>query len=311
VRRTNMAPLESRLRSVQEIARRLPGLESLYMVGSVAKQAQTSGSDLDLVAVTRQLTSGKRYSRLLRLVTQGIDFNVVSSSLIARVEQGEPTPFAPLLATWRTDGVLIQGKDTLPEQIPAMDAHARGVFAFVVASWYLWQFVAERDSVRFIDAEYSRAFMAEQGAYMRAESMMDSRWHDLGERIASEASSTADPRAICGLIFEELGSRIGDLRFSRLDQRRYVKAKLLSQKRLSWRSLAYTTPVQERAVKALYLLYASGHGDLALIAGAPPTIRDLARVRRRRDAATVWNKVQRSVLQELQLILGSGEILIA
>jgi predicted nucleotidyltransferase len=306
-----MAALDSRLESVKEMALKLPDLESLYVVGSVARHAQTSESDLDLVAVIRKPTATKRYSRLLRLKANGVDFNLVSSTLIAKVEQGETTPYAPLLLTWRRDGVLIHGTDTLPDRIPTMDSHARGVFAFFVASWFLWHFAADHDSLRFIDEDFSRQWMTKSAGHMRADGMMDSTWHDLGERIASEVNSSGDPSAICGLFSEHLRARIGDLTFSQSDQRRYVVVKLRSQKKLSWRSIAYDIPVQERAMRALYLLFASGHTDLEVIAEVLPTVRDFARVSRASDPAALWNRVQRSVLQELQLILGAGEVLIA
>ena len=302
--------LDSRLDSVKEIVLKLPDLESLYIVGSVARQTQTSNSDLDLVAITRKPTFTKRYSRLLR-ITAKVDFNVVSSSLISKVERGMTTPYAPFLLNWRRDGVLVHGKDTLPDQIPAMDSHARGVFAFVVADWFLWHFVAADNSVGFIDEDFSRRWMTKHARHIGAEWMMDSKWRDLGEKLASEVNASCDPRAICGLFAEELGTRIGDLNFSESDERRYVVAKLRSQKKLSWRAFTYRTPVQERALKALYLLFVSGQKDLEAISRVPPTVRDFARMPRARDTATLWNKVQRSVLQELQLILGSGEILVA
>jgi predicted nucleotidyltransferase len=302
--------LDSRLDSVKEIVLRLPDLESLYIVGSVAREAQTSDSDLDLVAITRKPTFTKQYSRLLRIPAK-VDFNVVSSSLISKVERGETTPYAPLLLTWRRDGVLVHGKDTLPARIPAMDSHARGVFAFVVADWFLWHLVAADNSVGFIDEDFSRRWMTKHARQIGAESMMDGRWRDLGEKLASEVDTSCDPRAICGLFADELGTRIRDLDFPESDERRYVVAKLRSQKKLSWRAVTYETPVQERALRALHLLFVSGQRDLEMISEVPPTISDFVRAPRTGDTAALWNRVQRSVLQELQLILGLGEILVA
>lgn len=281
------------------------------MVGSVARQAQNAGSDLDLVAVTREPTFTKRHGSLLRLKAEGVDFNAVSSSLLSKIEQGATTPFAPLLLTWRADGVLIHGTDTLPHRISPLDRHARAVFAFFVSSWFLWHFVAAGDSVGFVDREFSRQWMVKTAGHMRDEWTMDDEWRRLGGTLAAEIDAHGDPRAVCRLLSEELESRLGDLEFSESDHRRYVAARLRSQKKVSRRTGACRTPVQERALRALYLLFASGSGDLELIAGVPPTLRDFVRLPRARDSAALWNAVQRSVLHELQLVLASGEILIA
>jgi predicted nucleotidyltransferase len=302
--------LDSRLDPVKDIVVNLPDLESLYIVGSVARQTQTSTSDLDLVAITRKPTFTKRYSRLPRIEAK-VDFNVISCSLISKVERGMTTPYAPFLRTWRHDGVLVHGGDTLPQEIPEMDAHSRAVFAFVLADWFLWHFVAADDSIGFIDKDFSRRWMTKHAANIAAESMMDSRWRDLGEKLASEVNASCDPRAISGLFAEELGARIRDLRFSESDERRYVVARLRSRKTLSWRAVTYETPVQERALRAMQLLFASAHTNLEMVSGVPSLVRDLVRMPRTRDPAALWNKMQRSIQQELQFILGSGEILVA
>jgi predicted nucleotidyltransferase len=304
---------DPRLSLVLHACPKIGGIESIYVVGSRARGTHDSQSDLDVVVVTRFPTCLGRFRRLIKLRGDNIDVNLLSTSLISKVKSGQSSSFIPDLASWRRDGILVHGKDTLPEVLPSMDRHSFASYAFRAAARALWQFRADSNSIEFEDLSHDKRWMlkrAKDWSKLEAFPSVPSEWQEFGTRLKDQVVADMDPNIICRLFAEMLEQWIHDLRFSGLDQAHYVLIKLLTQRRLLWKTLAYRVPIQERSLRAVFLLYRSGSRERAEIFDAASLMRDQPGFSDSKDFGVMWTQVKRAVLEDYRTILGMSGILL-
>jgi predicted nucleotidyltransferase len=289
---------------------RVGGVESIYVIGSVAKGTNTDRSDLDVLIVTKFPTYLGRFGRLMKLSRLNIDVNLVSTSLISKLESGQSSWFIPFLANYRKCNVLVFGKDTLPEDLPRMDRHSFALYAFNRAADWVWQLEANSDSIEFKDPSRSRRSLLKRSEHMmKEEPKLPFEWREFGARLKEQASGDLDSSEVCRLSADMLGHRINDLGFSALDQAHYVLINLLARRRLLWRTPVNGIPIQERYLRALFLLFKSASGDKSRISDAMPLVGVQPASSGSNDFGLVWTRVQRAVLEDYQTMMGLGEVL--
>jgi hypothetical protein len=99
------------------------------------------------------------------------------------------------------------------------------------------------------------------------------------------------------------------LRFSALNQAHYVLINFLSRRKLLWRTLVSRVPIQERYLRAMFLLFKSGGGEKASIFDAVPLVGANHVSSGGSDFGLVWTQVQKAVLEDIQTMVGLGEML--
>jgi predicted nucleotidyltransferase len=306
--------LDPRLNLILNACPKVGGIESIYVVGSRARGTFGPQSDLDVVVVTKFPTYLGRFRRLMRLKRHNVDVNLLSTSLISKVKSGRSSSFIPDLATWRKDGILVYGKDTLPEVLPRMDRHSFAAYAFGAAAWSLWRFGANSNSIKFEDPSYDKRWMlkrASQWSELEAFPDVPCEWREFGTRLRNQVVTDMDPETVCRLFADMLEQRIHDLRFSSLDQAQYVFVRLLTRRRLLWRTLMNRIPVQERYLRAVLSLYKSGGGEKAKIFDAVPLMGFQPGFCESRDFGVMWEHVRRAVLEDYRTMMGLGGIQLA
>ncbi|MDA4124048.1 MAG: nucleotidyltransferase domain-containing protein [Thaumarchaeota archaeon] len=300
----------SRLSLVQQALPRVGGIESIYVVGSVAKGTNTDQSDLDVLIVTKFPTYLGRFGKLMKLYRLGVDVNLVSASLISRLKSGQPSSLIPYLANYRKCNIVVHGKDILPEVLPRMDRHSFALYAFDRAANWVTLLGANSNSIGFKDPSRSRRMLLKRAErIMKEEAKVPFEWREFGARLKEQASGDMNPRLICRLIADMLEQRINDLRFSALDQAHYVLINLLTRRRFLWRTLVNRTPIQERYLRALFLLFKSGSGETERIFDAMPLVGVQPALSKSNDFGSVWMRVQRAVLEDYQTMMGLGGVL--
>ncbi|MDA4127489.1 MAG: nucleotidyltransferase domain-containing protein [Thaumarchaeota archaeon] len=303
--------LDPRLSLVRQACPRVGGIESIYAVGSSARGNTGPESDLDVVVVTKFPTYLGRFRKLMSLRRFNIEVYLLGTSLISKVKSGRSSSFIPKLASWRKDGVLVYGKDTLPGLFPRMDKHSLAAYAFGAAESVLWHLGANSNSIVFNDPSYDRRWMlkrARQWSEFEVFPGVPSEWREFGTRLKDQIVADVNPTIMCRLFADMLEQQIHDLRFSSLDQAEYVFLKLLTQRRLLWRTLANKVPIQERYHRAILLLYRSAGGEEAKIFDAVPLLDGQPISSGSKDFGVTWVRMQEAVLEDHKTMMGLGEI---
>jgi hypothetical protein len=264
-----------------------------------------------MVVVTTFPTFLSRYRHISwALREKNIDLNFVSDRLLSRVRAGKSSPYIPLIASWRDDGVLWFGTDSLPDNLPAMDARSACLWMFQKANALLWQLGASTGSIAFKDVNYSKKWLLKNARHYSTEGAMGPEWHDFGVRLKGEVDRGLDPRSICKLYVDLLKPRISFARFSGLDQTRYVAVNLLSRRRLLWRTFLEKTPIQERLLKALFILLKCGATEISVVVKAYPLVRDLATPPLGVEPKSGWELVRGAILRDYEAVIGLGDVIL-
>lgn len=301
---------DPRLSLVLEAIPRFSGIESIYIVGSVARGTNTDESDLDVILVTKFPTYLGRFAKLMKLSRYDIDVNLVSTSLISKLKSGRSSSFLPFLANYRKHNILVRGRDSLPYDLPAMDKHSYALFAFGRALDLVWRFRANSNSIEFKDPSRSRRLMLKRSEHMMKEELgVPSEWREFGARLKEQVTKDMNPGKISQIIADMLEPKIRDLRFSRVDQVHYVLIHLITRRRLLFGTLVSRVPIQERYLRALFLLFKSGGGERERISDAMPLVGVQPTLSGSNDFGTVWTRVQGAVLEDYQTMMGLGEML--
>jgi predicted nucleotidyltransferase len=311
--RTDLAgglSLDPRLNLVLQALPRFAGIESIYVAGSVAKGTNTNQSDLDVVLVTKFPTYLGRFDRLMKLNQHNVDVNLVSASLISKLKSGQSSSFIPFLANYRKYNVLVYGKDALPQVLPEMDRHSFALFAFGRALDLVWRFGANSNSIEFKNPSRDKRLLLKRSEHMIKEELgVPSEWREFGTRLKEQVTGDMDPAKTCRLVAEFLEPKIRDLRFSALDQAQYALIGLLTRRKRPWRTLVSRVPIQERHLRALFLLFKSGGGERERILDAMPLVGVRPALSGSDDFRIAWTKVQEAVLDDYQTMMGLGEML--
>lgn len=298
------------VRRVLDTCKRVGGIESVYVVGSFAKGTQRAESDLDVVAVTRFPTCNPRYDSFAHFHRENVDVDLLSLNLISRVKKGESTSIAPSLGAWIESGILVYGESTFPQAVPPMDTHCESLAVCRRAAWFLWHLKADKDGVYFHQPIYSQRWLIKEAGFDLRESApgLPSGWKEFGAKLKESVSAGMDSKAICEVYADWMEPSLEDLRFSYLDEVRYVWIKLRTRGWLMRRTLLNRVPIQVRTNEAMYLLLRSQGVDLEKISASARLIEDYASFPQDKEPSELWERVQFSILRNYETMMGLGDV---
>lgn len=285
--------------------------ESLYVFGSYARGQQSARSDLDLLVLVRLpilISSLPKIRRLFGLRKYGVDLNVISTYSLREIKNGGPSPITPFLVNWRTDSVLVAGKDSLPVPIPAVDSKSFALFACRVCRWVLGFMNCDRKGITL--AQDGQRWLVKQGNNMIENCKLHGVprwWGTMGERVKNEASKpNPNLKFICSCFADILESIRNYLKFTSIDKMIYVLTMFGISHRIYGRTLFSRMSVQERFLDSLLLLFRSAsmsEPDVGAVNQALELLSDHAPFVRQEDPYESWKKAQKVLLQHFDVAL--------
>lgn len=224
--------------------------ESVFLYGSRARATSSPGSDYDLLVfmkLPQLLASLRKFGEVDRLRTKrNIDIAIVSS--VALRHRTFNTWF---IDCWR-DAILLSGKSGLRVQ-PSINRQSFFIDACDRAVLFL----------RMVELK-PNGFHVKKGWANRLVSYISfdaslkgvpANWARVGKEMGKEMEKTApDVRILGKLLNDYISKSRPSLRFSRLDQTRYVTMTFLEERRLLLHILLQKRPVQDRFLESLVLL---------------------------------------------------------
>jgi predicted nucleotidyltransferase len=227
--------------------------ESVFLYGSRARATSGPGSDYDLLVIMKlpqMLASLRKFGEVDRLRTKrNIDIAIVSS--VALRHRTFNTWF---LDCWK-DAILLSGKPGLRVQ-PSINRQSFFIDACDRAVLFL----------RMVELK-PNGFQVKKGWAKRLVSYISfdaslkgvpANWARVGNEMGKEVEKTSpDVRMLGKLLNEYISKSRPSLRFSRLDQIRYVTMTFLEERRLLLHIPLQKRPVQDRFLESLVLLLGS------------------------------------------------------